>query len=293
MASRILMVSPTHFGYNLETAEDNYFQQQSKEDISIIRERAQQEFEEAVGTIRKLGIEVFVHSASGGSADAVFPNNWISFHDSSYVLYPMRSEMRRSEVDLSVLKTIGAEEYQCLDDFQNYTTRGIFLEGTGSLVLDSKNRKAYAAVSPRTDLGLAQRWAEKLNYELIAFHATDRNAQAIYHTNVMMSIGSKTCILTVDSLRNELEREFVIESIEQNHEIVRVDFDQMEAFAGNAILLEEEDSNHWIMSKKCEALLSNSQMKQLQIDGPIEFISIPTIESIGGGSIRCMICTLD
>jgi hypothetical protein len=293
MVSEILMIAPDHFGFNPETASDNHFQLQSDLSPSEIESAAHSEFEEAVSALRSLGIVVHVIQSPSTSPDAVFPNNWISFHTQGYVLYPMRSAQRSTEI-LSQEIIAGFSGNQSLFyDLRASRTEDLFLEGTGSLVLDRNNKTAFACLSPRTSPQLLNEWAHKMDYSVIAFTATDLWSRRVYHTNVLMAIGPSTAIFCDASISSTEERKRISSALGKYRQIVEINMDQLSKFAGNAIFLQAEESGYWIMSKTAFESMRSDQIDILEKDGPIVSIDIPTIEQVGGGSIRCMICEMN
>src|SRR5450631_2685124 len=213
--SKVLMIRPMHFMYNAETAVNNSFQ--VKGDAGNIAEKAIQEFDGMVKIMHNAGIDVTVveDSAEPHTPDAIFPNNWISFHESGiYCLYPMFAPNRRKERKAEVLKLIQNKfNYRHLIDFTSYESENRFLEGTGSMVLDRDNQIAYACLSPRTDSGILEDFCEKLNYRPVVFHATDHSGEAIYHTNVMMCVADFFVVICLDSIQDPAEKSRVTEAI--------------------------------------------------------------------------------
>ncbi|MCF8237822.1 MAG: amidinotransferase [Saprospiraceae bacterium] len=292
---KILMIRPSHFGFNSETAESNAFQQEdthtTPEDISKL---ALQEFDLMVITLRQAGIEVEVveDTASPVKPDAIFPNNWISFHnDGTLVTYPMQAKARRAEVRMDLVNQFrtkwGYTKALSLD--QQYPT-GPFLEGTGSLILDRVQRIAYACISPRTDLSLFADWAGQLGYMAIPFTAADENGQLIYHTNVMMALGDGYAVICLDSIPDARERQLVTDQLaDSGKEVVDISFDQMNHFAGNMLqVLNQEGQPYLIMSEQARQSLLPEQVRRLSAHATLLDIPLWTIERIGGGSARCM-----
>src|SRR5450631_781737 len=213
--SKVLMIRPLHFVYNAETAVNNSFQ--VKVDTENLTEKAIQEFDEFVVKLQQRGVNVTVveDSPEPHTPDAIFPNNWISFHESGvYCLYPMFAPNRRKERKAEVLELIQNKfNYRHLIDFTSYESENRFLEGTGSMVLDRDQRIAYACLSPRTDSGILEDFCEKLNYRPVVFHATDHSGEAIYHTNVMMCVADCFVVICLDSIQDPAEKSRVTEAI--------------------------------------------------------------------------------
>jgi hypothetical protein len=294
--SNVLMIRPLHFMYNAETAVNNSFQ--VKGDQSNITEKALNEFDVLVNQLQNEGIDVTVveDSPSPHTPDAIFPNNWISFHESGvYCLYPMFAPNRRKERKVEVLDIIKKKfNYRELIDFTEYETREKFLEGTGSMVLDRDKRIAYACLSPRTDISVLEEFCKKLNYKPIAFHSTDDQGQPIYHTNVMMCVTDRLVVICLDSITNSEEKKYVSETIlTSGKEIVPITAAQMNQFAGN--MLQLENKNHekiMVMSSAAWNSLYATQKELLTQNNRIVHVSLQNIESNGGGSARCMIAEI-
>jgi hypothetical protein len=294
--SNVLMIRPLHFMYNAETAVNNSFQ--VKGDQSNLTEKALNEFDVLVSQLQKVGIDVTVveDSPSPHTPDAIFPNNWISFHESGvYCLYPMFAPNRRKERKIEVLDIIKKKfNYRELVDFTEYETLGKFLEGTGSMVLDRDKRIAYACLSPRTDISVLEEFCKKLNYKPVSFHSTDEQGQPIYHTNVMMCVTDRLVVICLDSITNSEEKEYVSETIlASGKEIVPITAAQMNQFAGN--MLQLENKNHekiMVMSSAAWNSLYPTQKELLTQYNRIVHASLQNIESNGGGSARCMIAEI-
>jgi hypothetical protein len=294
--SNVLMIRPLHFMYNAETAVNNSFQ--VKGDQSNLTEKALNEFDVLVSQLQKVGIDVTVveDSPSPHTPDAIFPNNWISFHESGvYCLYPMFAPNRRKERKIEVLDIIKKKfNYRELVDFTEYETLGKFLEGTGSMVLDRDKRIAYACLSPRTDISVLEEFCKKLNYKPVSFHSTDEQGQPIYHTNVMMCVTDRLVVICLDSITNSEEKKYVSETIlASGKEIVPITAAQMNQFAGN--MLQLENKNHekiMVMSSAAWNSLYPTQKELLTQYNRIVHASLQNIESNGGGSARCMIAEI-
>ena len=289
----IWMIRPRHFRMNEQTAVNNHYQKKSIQTDEQIARAACREFDEMVDQLSQRGITIHTHDPIlCDSPDAVFPNNWISFHpERRCVLYPMFAENRRRERLL--LAGLSKIQSYVVTDLSDYESRGQCLEGTGSLVLDRMHRIAFASRSERTHAHLVGRWCEEMNYEACTFTAkqnTPYGRLAIYHTNVMMSIGTEfaaVCLSCIDDLE---EREVVRDTLQKTHrEIIELDENQIESFAGNLLELQSPKERVIVMSSTGWKSLYPDQQKRLEIHGDMCVVDIPTIEYHGGGSARCMI----
>lgn len=294
--SRVLMIRPMHFIYNAETAVNNSFQ--IKGDQANITEKAMNEFDTLVTYMRKEGIDVTVveDSPSPHTPDAIFPNNWISFHESGvYCLYPMFAANRRKERKSEVIDIVRKKfHYHQLVDFTDYESKNLFLEGTGSMVLDREKRLAYACLSPRTDISVLNAFCSKLNYKPIVFYSRDNSGSLVYHTNVMMCVADKYVVICLESISDPEEKRYVTETIlSSGKQIVEISMDQMNQFAGN--MLQLENKNHekiLVMSSAAWDSLRVDQKETLVQCNRIVHASLQSIESNGGGSARCMIAEI-
>ncbi len=290
----ILMIRPFAFGFNEQTAISNTFQQQP-DDVFEIQNKAVQEFDQMVDLLRahEIDVRVFQDTRSPLKPDVVFPNNWVSFHeDGSIILYPMMAENRRVERRMDIIDQLKSD-FQVIGviDLSEEEKQNNFLEGTGSLVFDYINRIAYACRSPRTSEQLVIKVCKRLGYKPVVFDAVDQLGYPIYHTNVMMCVGSKFAVLCLDSIPSEADQDLLLESFKQTgHKVVAISFEQMKSFAGNMIEVKNR-------SGESVVLLSNRAFHSLlpgQVDAISRYtdmipISIDVIEQIGGGSVRCMI----
>jgi hypothetical protein len=294
--SKVLMIRPLHFAYNAETAVNNSFQM--KGDPENLTEKAVQEFDVFVEALTTQGIDVTVveDSPDPHTPDAIFPNNWISFHESGiYCLYPMFASNRRMERKAEVLDIIQKKfHYNQVLDFTGYESKNLFLEGTGSMVLDRDKRLAYACLSPRTDLSVLEDFCRKMNYKPIVFHSVNETGQAIYHTNVMMCVADSYVVICLDSIPDPAEKKFVTETIESSgKEIIRISISQMNRFAGNMLQLENNRNEKiLVMSSAAWHSLLSKQIEKLTAHNRIMHVSLQHIESNGGGSARCMIAEI-
>ncbi len=295
------MIRPVRFTGNSQTAESNKFQAlvpaMGSEQVQVA---AAEEFDALAAALREagVGVHVFEDTLQPHTPDSIFPNNWVSFHaDGSAVLYPMLAENRRQERREDLLEALSSRHGFRISrvlDLTRHEAQGRFLEGTGSLVLDRMHRIAYACVSPRTDLDVLGDFAQQLDYEVVAFEAYDADAAPIYHTNVMMSVGSSVAAICSASIREE-ERAAVLDTLRTTgHSIVDLSIEQMAEFAGNILALRTRQEGGIVaMSSRAFESLSDSQRATLEEhQGPIVAVPIPTIEMLGGGSVRCMLAEI-
>jgi hypothetical protein len=294
--SKVLMIRPLHFVYNAETAVNNSFQ--VKGDQENLTQKAVQEFDKFVNALQNQGIDVTVveDSPNPHTPDAIFPNNWISFHSSGiYCLYPMFAPNRRKERKAEVISIIQKKfHYDHLIDFTGYESENLFLEGTGSMVLDREKRLAYACLSPRTNEVVLNDFCDKLNYQAVVFHAVDETGQAVYHTNVMMCVADRYVVICLDSITDPSEKKYVEETILQSgKEMIQISNSQMNQFAGNMLQLENERKQKiLVMSSAAWNALLPAQIEKLMKYNSILHSSLREIETNGGGSARCMIAEI-
>lgn len=294
-ASTILMIRPAAFGYNEQTAADNYFQDNntalSKEDIHV---KALAEFDAMVQTLRGNGIHVLVVNDTDfpPKPSAVFPNNWLSTSpDGKLFVYPMHAPSRREEKRDDILQQISAAYLVTnLQDWSEFEAEGRFLEGTGSMVIDHDNQMIYAAVSERTSLPVLEKFASANGYQAIVFLATDEASRPVYHTNVVMTLGEKFCVLCEEAIEEEWELIAVRQLLESTgHVIVPITRKQMKAFAGNMLEVKNDKSeNILVLSQTAFDALGSEQRQTLGSYARLLPVSVPTIEQVEGGSVRCM-----
>jgi hypothetical protein len=295
--STVLMIRPARFGANPETAASNAFQREPESRGPAVLARARAEFDALVGVLRASGVEVVVVDDTDvpEKPDAVFPNNWVTFHaGGTVVLYPLLAPSRRREVRLDVLEELGrrgAFAQRRLVDLRHRDEREGFLEGTGSLVLDRVARVAYACLSPRTSREMLARFARELGYEIVAFGAFDARGVAIYHTNVMMSVGRTVAVACLEAIRDLAERRAVGSRLEASgHELVPLTLAQIDEFAGNTLELRSREGKAlFVLSERARRSLRRDQIDVLQRHGRLVSSELDTIETHGGGSARCMI----
>jgi hypothetical protein len=300
-AAAVLMIRPAAFDYNPETAASNCLQRRGEAGEAPANELARAEFDHFVASLKSEGIRVCVaeDTPEPKKPDAVFPNNWVSFHaDGTVVLYPMQAESRRRErrreiVD-QVCKELGFAMSRVLD-LTHHEARGHFLEGTGSLVLDHVRRIAYACRSPRTHPEVLEEWAQALGYKAVVFDAADRNAVPLYHTNVLLFIGTRAVVVGSEAIA-PADRASVLERLAAaGREVIEIGQDGIEGFAGNMLELATwdealGDASVLVMSARARQSLAETTYARLSacVDAVLA-VPIPTIERLGGGSVRCML----
>ena len=295
--SRILMISPNKFRNNELTLSDNSFQSKKIKKISI-SDNAIYEFERLKEAVLKKGITVhaITDDSKFDTPDAVFPNNWISFHvRNKAVLYPMYALNRRFERKSSTLEKLSNQgvDIKIIKDYSHFENENKFLEGTGSIVLDRRNKFAYCSLSKRTNNDLIELFCSQMSYNPIVFNSF-YNSKPIYHTNVMMSICNQFSIICLDSIKDESQKKALIANLNySNLEIIDIKIDQMSSFLGNCIQLIDSKSNPLlVMSSRAYNSINNSQLKRIEKYTDIIHSDIKTIEDNGGGSARCMIAEI-
>jgi hypothetical protein len=292
----ILMVRPYQFYFNQQTAANNFFQ--SNINIENANELAIAEFDAMVEKLRahQIKVNVVQDTKDPSTPDSIFPNNWVSTHtNGTLCLYPMYAENRRAERKSSVIEFLQSNyKIENTLDLTDLEKEGIFLEGTGSMVLDHQNKIAYGCLSERLDKNAFNEWCDKMQFKAIAFKAVDDKAQPIYHTNVMMCMGDQFVVICSDSIPNEQERQMLLDSFAQtNKEVIEISQDQLNHFAGNMLqVFDITEKPHLIMSEQAYKSLHTAQLKSLEKYNPLLPISIPTIEALGGGSTRCMMAEI-
>ena len=300
----ILMVKPSGFRFNEETALNNHFQMADEsQTVTQIQHNAVNEFHSMVSLLQKNGIEVIVidHGNGAETPDAVFPNNWFSTHQNGDVyLYPMNAINRRLERRLEIFDMI-KEKYNLrvsnIIDFTHGEKKNLFLEGTGSMILDRVNCIIYASLSKRTSQKLLSEYAKKINYDVISFksyHSPSNQSPLIYHTNVMMCLASSFTVICLESILDQNERQRVIDKLKETEKkIIEITFDQMNNFAGNMLEVQNSNGDQFlVMSSKAYHSLNKNQINQIQRYVQILHSPIDTIEILGGGSARCMMAEI-
>jgi hypothetical protein len=299
----ILMIRPVAFRMNEQTAINNYYQK-VLDGLSpeTVNEKAQQEFDAFVTKLRKVGVNVTVveDTLETNTPDSIFPNNWISFHENGdVVLYPMFAENRRAERREDILDILEDEGFE-INQIMDYTSAeddGIFLEGTGSLLLDRENGKAYCALSPRADEELMIEFCEDFEFTPVifeAFQTVNGERKLIYHTNVMMTLGDTFAVVCADCIDDKKERKMVLDSLRgDDKEIILITEDQVNNFAGNMLEVKgKNDERFLVMSVSAYKSLTKKQISQLEAHVAIIHSSLDTIEACGGGSARCMMAEI-
>lgn len=299
LTQHIMMVRPASFGYNAETAVNNAFQ---SNDTSISNEdvanRAVAEFDSFVNLLKEKGILVHVieDDKEPSKPDAIFPNNWISFHeDGTVITYPMFAKVRRLERNDHYIDLL-EHDFWIVDHIhlEEAEEDNIFLEGTGSMVFDRVNRIAYACLSPRTDKDLFEDFCKLTGYEPVSFTSVDENDQLVYHTNVMMAMGESFVVICLESIKDESERTLLKNKfIETNKEIIEISLEQMNSFAGNMLQVQSQSGNTYlVMSQTAYNSLDQDQINRLKSHTELLVPGIDTIEKYGGGSVRCMMAEI-
>ena len=294
----ILMIRPVNFRMNEQTAVNNYFQETIDLKNAEINTKAQQEFDAFVEKLQAVGITVIVENDDEflDTPDSIFPNNWVSFHSNGDIAkYPMFAENRRKERRDEVFIRLESEGFK-IENIIDYTSAeldGIFLEGTGSILLDRVNRKAYCALSPRADEDLFIEFCEDFEYSPIIFTANQTvngKRLAIYHTNVMMCLAETFAVICLDTIDDKKERKNIVKHLKQDgKEIISITEAQMHQFAGNMLQLRGANNQRYlIMSNTAHKSLTPAQIKTIEKHCPIISSSLETIETCGGGSARCM-----
>ncbi len=294
----ILMIRPVNFMMNEQTAVNNYFQEDIDLKNAEVNAKAQKEFDAFVEKLKAIGINVVVESDDElmDTPDSIFPNNWVSFHSNGDIaLYPMFAENRRKERRDEVFIRLENEGFK-IENIVDYTAaeeEDVFLEGTGSLILDRVNRKAYCALSPRADEDLFIEFCEDFEYTPVVFVANqtvEGKRLPIYHTNVMMCLAETFAVICLDSIDDKKERKNVIKHLkEDGKEVIAISEAQMHQFAGNMLQLRgKNDQRYLIMSEAARKSLTQDQINKIEKHCPIISSSLETIETCGGGSARCM-----
>lgn len=295
LTNTLVMVSPDHFGFNPETAESNIFQHKVSESEKETQQKAMYEFNAAVQTLESAGLKILtLKSPDALTPDAIFPNNWFSHHaGGKLVIYPMLAKNRRAERQIENLKNLLIQNGSTPEiiDLTGDENIGNILEGTGSLVLDRENKIAFAMESPRTVKAEFEKWCEIMGYKGILFHSYDKEGFPIYHTNVTMSIGREYAVICLESIKNIPEREIVSSELyDLKKEIIELSIDQVYQYCGNTLQVTGAEGNpKIIMSETAKYGFSSNQLKSLEKYGEIISLDIPTIETVGGGSARCML----
>ncbi|KAA3622758.1 MAG: amidinotransferase [Flavobacterium sp.] len=298
ITNTILMIRPVAFRMNEETAVNNYFQEDIDLKNSEINKKAQLEFDTFVDKLRAAGVNVIVESDDklADTPDSIFPNNWVSFHSNGDIaIYPMFAENRRKERRDEVFMRLEKEGF-LIENIIDYTAaenEDIFLEGTGSILMDRVNKKAYCALSPRADEQLFIEFCEDFEYTPVVFTANqtvDGERKPIYHTNVMMCLAENFCVICLESIDDSAEKKNVVQHLkEDGKEIIDITESQMHQFAGNMLQVKGTDNKRFlVMSTAAHNSLNPQQIAQIEKHCEILSSDLQTIETCGGGSARCM-----
>ncbi len=298
ITNEILMVRPAGFHFNEQTSDNNIYQYNDGKDWADVNTIASKEFDDVVKGIRNLGIKVNViqDTKSPSTPDSIFPNNCFTSHNGGKIIfYPMYAKNRRLEAEKysDELKSIVREKYDDVTsiDLRNKANEGLFLEGTGSMILDRKNKIAYMALSQRSDENLFREFCDIMDYRPIVFRAVHKSNE-IYHTNVLMNIGEKNAIVCFDVV-DEKYRESLRKALKDSDKnVIEISVEQFEKYAGNALELKGKDAKVLLMSSTAYGSLTSSQINEIEKDCKIVCFDIPTIEYYGGGSIRCMLAEI-
>jgi len=294
--NHILMIRPVDFKFNIETADNNKFQKESDE--NNIQQKALKEFDDFVNLLRDNGVDIIVISdtLNPETPDSIFPNNWVSFHENGQVyLYPMFSENRRLERRADILEILDQNfEIRFRIDLSGYESKKNYLEGTGSMVLDRENKIVYACLSIRTDEMVLQDFCRESGYRSVVFNASDASGFPIYHTNVMMCIGTDFAVVCLESIIDVEERDKVVRSLhDSGKEVITISIDQMNLFAGNMLEVQNNQGQSLlVMSEQAYLSLSMEQIKNLERHSKLIYSPLYTIEKNGGGSARCMLAEI-
>ena len=297
ITNTVLMVRPVRFRMNEQTVVNNYFQEEMDLKNDEINRQAQQEFDVLVEKLRTVGVKVIVVDDiyEQNTPDSVFPNNWITFHQNGDIaIYPMFAENRRRERREDILDKVEAEGFD-IENVYDYTDaekENIFLEGTGAMILDRVNRKAYCALSPRADEDLFIEFCEDFEYTPVIFKAYQQvnNEQLpIYHTNVMMALGVDFAVVCLDTITDKSERKNLLHHLkEDKKEVINITPEQMCQYAGNMLQVQGKNSTYLVMSDAAYNALTPQQIQTIEKHTQILHSNLETIETCGGGSARCM-----
>jgi len=294
----ILMVRPSSFRINSQTTSNNYFQKTTHLNDAQVLKKACLEFDNLVSLLLSNGIpvNVFQDNLIQDTPDSIFPNNWISFHSNKRIaIYPMYAYNRRLERNDKIIKFIESKgiEIDIINDYSDAENHNLFLEGTGSMVLDRLNKKSYCSLSERTSESLIEEFCDEFNYMPIVFNSyqnINKKRKLIYHTNVMMCVANKYSIICLESIDSKIDKQIVIKSLkDDNKEIIEISEIQLNSFAGNMIELVFENKSFLIMSSQAYKSLTKNQIQKIEKFSKIIHSSVETIENCGGGSVRCMI----
>lgn len=297
-ANTVLMIRPASFGFNAETAVSNAFQGSVPMSEHQVQVKAVEEFDHFVNTLRTHNIDVLVieDTPYPVKPDAVFPNNWFcTLQDGTVATFPMHAANRRIEVRSDLIQILKDNFIVTkVEDWTTYDADDLFLEGTGSMIIDHENNVIYACLSPRTNKTLLEQFAHAHGYTVVSFHSIDDNNIEVYHTNVIMHLGAGYAVICLSCIKDETERKHVIDSLTKaGHEIINISMEQVRHYAGNMLQVISSDGTlHTILSLQAFDNLNEAQKQQLQLQTNLLPININTIETVGGGSVRCMMAEI-
>lgn len=296
--NKVIMIEPVAFGFNPETAVNNFFQQEGDKPDRLIQQQALEEFRNMVKLLRDKGVQVMVYpdTAAPHTPDSIFPNNWISFQeDGRVVLYPMYAPNRRAERRTDFIQDVLGNRFSpsCMVDYSQFEAENVFLEGTGSMVLDRDHRIAYAALSERTDKKLFQHFCGDFGYRPVCFNAYQQAGSErlpVYHTNVLMCIADEFVVICFDSIDDEKEKDMLKSAFrETGKHIIEISEAQMHRFAGNMLQVRNTTGEKFlVMSQSAYDSLNQNQIAAFKSYNDLIVCPVPTIEKYGGGSVRCM-----
>jgi hypothetical protein len=298
IASTILMIRPAAFGFNKETATTNFFQSNLSFSQEQLQKKVIGEFDSMVQILKSHDINVIVieDTKEPAKPDAIFPNNWfITSPEGIVSIFPMYAPNRRPEKRDDILKMLGEQfEVKDVQNWSEFEVEERFLEGTGSMVIDHDNKMIYAAISERTSMAVLEKFASANGFQAIVFIASDKSGRPVYHTNIVMSLGEYFAILCEEAIDEEWELIAVRQLLESTgHNIIPINKEQMHAFAGNMLQVKNnKGENFLVMSQTAYNSLKKEQLRMLEAYSELLPIAVPTIEKIGGGSVRCMIAEL-
>jgi len=294
IASTILMIRPAAFGFNEETAYNNFFQSQPSIAKGLLQLKALHEFETMVKTLEghNINVIVFDDTKEPSKPDAIFPNNWVTTSPEGIIsVFPMYAQNRRAEKRADILNTL-TEQFVVKDikDWSEFEKEGRFLEGTGSMIIDHDNKMIYASISERTNVQVLEKFASANDFQAIVFIATDKSGKPVYHTNIVMSIAEDFAILCEEAIDEEWELIAVRQLLESTgHNIIPITKEQMHAFAGNTLQLKNNKEERFlVISQTGYNSIKKDQLRMLEAYSELLIIDVPTIEETEGGSVRCM-----
>ena len=297
-APTILMIRPAAFGFNEETAANNFFQENPGIPAADLQKKALEEFNRMAEILQEndIGLLLIEDSREPPKPDAIFPNNWLSSTpDGKLFVFPMYAPSRRAEKREDIIDRLSADfVVKDLQDWSEFEVEGRFLEGTGSMVMDHRNQLIYAAISERTNLSVLEKFAVTNGYQAIVFLATDTAGRPVYHTNVLMSLGEKFAVLCEEAIEEEWELIAVRQLLEStNHAIIPISREQMQRFAGNMLEVKNRKGEPiLVLSQSAFDSLRKEQKAMLEAYARLLPIPVPTIEAVEGGSVRCMMAEI-